>query len=262
MRPRGVAGPEIMLRSILAYLVLTQVKWLSRFFWRFRGEWIGIPPDGHWEKVRLLVILNHTSLYEPILAGYAPDALLWRFARHGVLPVAEKTMRRKIGLFFSFLARHVVVVTRQRDHTWDNVLNKIDHEALIMLLPEGRMMRKDGLDSEGRPMTIRGGVADVLAAVDVGQMIIVYSGGLHHVQAPGELVPRPARQVRARIELVDIPQYRDELGGADDIAAFRKAVIEDLTIRRDELCPVKENGGIRGGEVPRYRFPASAKRGA
>ena len=109
------------MRSILVYLLLTTVKWLSRFFWRFRGEWIGIPPDGDWSKVKLLVILNHTSLYEPILAGYAPDALLWRFARHGVLPVAEKTMRRRIGLFFNFLARHVVEVTRQRDHTWENI---------------------------------------------------------------------------------------------------------------------------------------------
>jgi 1-acyl-sn-glycerol-3-phosphate acyltransferase len=249
-----------MLRSILAYLVLTQVKWLSRFFWRYRGEWIGIPPDGHWDKVKLLVILNHTSLYEPILAGYAPDALLWRFARHGVLPVAEKTMRRRIGLFFSFLARHVVVVTRQRDHTWDAVLEKVDHDALIMILPEGRMMRKDGLDAAGRPMTIRGGIADILHVLDKGQMLVVYSGGLHHIQAPGELLPRPARQVRARIELVDIPTYKAELGGTDDMAAFRTAVIDDLTFRRDTLCPVKEDGAIRGGEVPRYRFPRSAKR--
>jgi len=99
-----------------------------------------------------------------------------------------------------------------------------------------------------------------LAAVDEGQMVVVYSGGLHHVQAPGELVPRPARQVRARIDLVDIPTYKAELGGTDDMAAFRAAVIKDLTERRDELCPVKENGGIRCGEVPRYRFPPSAKR--
>ena len=109
-------------------------------------------------------------------------------------------------------------------------------------------------------MTIRGGVADILEQLDQGQMLVVYSGGLHHVQAPGELVPRPARQVRARIELVDIPTYKVDLGGTDDMRAFRSAVIDDLTRRRDELCPVRENGGIRGGEVPRYRFPRSAKR--
>jgi hypothetical protein len=248
------------MRSILVYLLLTTVKWLSRFFWRFRGEWIGIPPDGDWSRVKLLVILNHTSLYEPILAGYAPDALLWRFARHGVLPVAEKTMRRRIGLFFNFLARHVVEVTRQRDHTWENVLGHVGPAALIMILPEGRMMRKDGLDAAGRPMTIRGGIAEILEVINSGLMLVVYSGGLHHIQAPGELVPRPARQVRARIELVDIPAYKTELGGTADLPAFRNAVIGDLTLRRDRLCPVKENGEIRGGELPRYRFPRSAKR--
>ncbi len=248
------------MRSILVYLLLTTTKWLSRFFWRFRGEWIGVPPDGDWSKVKVLLILNHTSLYEPILTGFAPDALLWRFARHGVLPVAEKTMKRRIGLFFSLLARHVVEVTRQRDHTWDKVLDRVGPNAIIMLLPEGRMMRKDGLDAAGRPMTIRGGIAEILEALDDGLMLTVYSGGLHHIQAPGELVPRPARQVRARIGLEDIPTYKERLGGTADMTAFRNAVIHDLTDQRDQICPVRLNGGIRGGELPRYRFPRSAKR--
>jgi hypothetical protein len=237
-------------------------KWISRFFFRYRGEWIGIPPDGDWSKVKLLAILNHTSLYEPVLAGFAPDALLWRFARHGVLPVAEKTMRRRIGLFFSFLARHVVVVTRQRDHTWDDLLSRVDRDAIIMILPEGRMMRKNGLDSTGNPMTIRGGIADVLEALDSGFMALVYSGGLHHIQAPGELVPRPLRQVWARIELVDIPDYKDSLGGVGDMTSFRRAVIEDLTRRRDEICPIRVNGVAKRGVPPKYRFPESAKRSA
>jgi hypothetical protein len=250
------------MRSVLAYLVLSITKWISRFFFRYRGEWIGIPPDGDWSKVKLLAILNHTSLYEPVLAGFAPDALLWRFARHGVLPVAEKTMRRKIGLFFSFLARHVVVVTRQRDHTWDDVLSRVGRDAILMILPEGRMMRKNGLDSTGNPMTIRGGIADILEALDEGLMALVYSGGLHHIQAPGELVPRPLRQVWARIELVDIVAYKKSLGGTEDMPAFRHAVIDDLTRRRDETCPIRVNGEPQRGTPPKYRFPESAKRSA
>ena len=243
------------MRSILVFLLLLALKWVSRAAFRFRGEWTGVPPDGDWSKVRVLAILNHTSLYEPVLAGFAPTALLWRFARHGVLPVADKTIRRKIGLFFRFLARDVVVVTRQRDHTWEAVLRRIDGDAIIMILPEGRMMRKDGLDSTGRPMTIRGGIAEILAAIDDGLMLLVCSGGLHHIQAPGELVPRPLRQIRARMELVDIATYREELGGTSDPERFRTAVVADLTRRRDTQCPVRINGGIRGGEVPPYRFP-------
>jgi hypothetical protein len=231
------------------------LKWVSRVLFRYRGVWAGIPPDRDWSQIKVLAILNHTSLYEPLLAGYAPTGLLWRFACHGVLPVADKTARRPIGIFFRFLARQPVVVTRQRDHTWDEVLNRVDSDAIVMIMPEGRMMRKDGLDSTGRPMTIRGGIADILAALDGGLMLLVYSGGLHHIPAPGELVPRPLRQIRARIELVDIASYTRQLGGSDDIEAFRAAVIQDLTRRRDNLCPVREEGEIRGGEVPPYRFP-------
>ena len=243
------------MRSLLVFALLWSLKWVSRVFFRYRGSWAGIPPDRDWSQIKVLAILNHTSLYEPVLAGFAPTALLWRFARHGVLPVADKTARRPIGIFFRFLARQPVVVTRQRDHTWDEVLNRVDSDAIVMILPEGRMMRKDGLDSTGRPMTIRGGIADILAALDGGLMLLVYSGGLHHIQAPGELVPRPLRQIRARIELVDIAWYKTRLGGCEDIEAFRAAVIRDLTARRDTLCPVREEGEIRGGELPPYRFP-------
>ncbi len=117
------------------------------------------------DDTRIVAILNHTSLYEPLIAGYASTKLLWRFARHGVLPVAEKTMKRPIGLFFRFLVRHTVTVTRQRDSTWEDVLNRIDNRALVIILPEGRMKRRTGLDSKGREMTVRAGIADILEAL-------------------------------------------------------------------------------------------------
>ena len=51
------------------------------------------------------------------------------------------------------------------------------------------MKRRNGLDSQGQPMTVRGGIADILEAIPSGPMLIAYSGGLHHVQAPGETLP-------------------------------------------------------------------------
>jgi len=130
------------MKSLLAFLVLALVKIASQLFFRFRGERLDSLKQPGWSDLRLLVFLNHTSLYEPLVAAFAPFPLLWRFAFHGVLPVAEKTIRRRIGLFFQFLARHVVVVTRQRDQTWDEVLNRVDRKAVVMILPEGRMMRR------------------------------------------------------------------------------------------------------------------------
>jgi 1-acyl-sn-glycerol-3-phosphate acyltransferase len=229
-----------VIKAVITFALLVGVRILSRLFFRLENEWIGGEPEDYAAGTRIVAVLNHTSLYEPIIAGYAPFNLLWKFARHGVLPVAEKTMRRRIGLFFAFLVRYPIVVTRQRDATWDKVLNRVDSRTLVIILPEGRMKRRNGLDSQGREMTVRGGIADILEALPDGRMLVVYSGGLHHIQAPGELLPRAFKTVRCRMEMVDIAEYKRALGAEDSQADFRAAVIADLTRRRDAHCPAEQ----------------------
>jgi 1-acyl-sn-glycerol-3-phosphate acyltransferase len=229
-----------VIKAVITFALLVGVRILSRLFFRLENEWIGGEPEDYAAGTRIVAVLNHTSLYEPIIAGYAPFNLLWKFARHGVLPVAEKTMRRRIGLFFAFLVRYPIVVTRQRDATWDKVLNRVDSRTLVIILPEGRMKRRNGLDSQGREMTVRGGIADILEALPDGRMLVVYSGGLHHIQAPGELLPRAFKTVRCRMEMVDIAEYKRALGAEDSQADFRTAVIADLTRRRDAHCPAEQ----------------------
>ena len=191
------------------------------------------------DDTRIVAILNHTSLYEPLIAGYASTKLLWRFARHGVLPVAEKTMKRPIGLFFRFFVHNTVTVTRQRDSTWEEVLNKIDSRALVIILPEGRMKRRTGLDSKGREMSVRAGIAEILEALPDGRILTVYSGGLHHIQAPGELVPRPFKAILCRFEMIDIASFKLEVAEKYPDLSFRRAVVKDLTERRDAYCPTE-----------------------
>ena len=67
---------------------------------------------------------------------------------------------------------------------------------MVIILPEGRMKRENGLDLHGNPMNVRGGIADILLAMKQGRMLIAYSGGLHHVQFPGG-VPRIFKTVAA-----------------------------------------------------------------
>jgi hypothetical protein len=111
---------------------------------------------------------------------------------------------------------------------------------MVIILPEGRMMRSNGLDSQGRPMTVRGGIADILDAIREGPMLIAYSGGLHHVQAPGERLPRLFKTIRMNFELVDIAAYRAErLAEGPTEAGFKRAVVDDLEARRDRHCPVE-----------------------
>src|SRR4029077_15050444 len=97
-----------------------------------------------------------------------------------------------------------------------------------------------GLDSEGKPMTVRGGIADIVETIGDGRMLLAYSGGLHHVQIPGERWPRLFKTIRLRLELLDIAEYRDQMmeaGGGP--RGFKRAVVNDLERRRDLLCPIE-----------------------
>jgi 1-acyl-sn-glycerol-3-phosphate acyltransferase len=236
-----------MIKSLITFIILMAVRTFSRWFYRLDNDWITDEPEDYARGTRIIAILNHTSLYEPLIAGYAPVNLLWKFARHGVLPIAEKTMKRRIGLFFAFLVRHPMVVTRQRDSTWDNVLNHVDSKAIVIILPEGRMKRANGLDSYGREMTVRAGIADILEVLPDGRMLVVYSGGLHHVQVPGELLPTLFKTIRVRMEMVDIANYKRQVALDYPEMNFRGAVVADLTRRRDEHCPTPEKAAI---EIP------------
>lgn len=232
-----------MIRSVLVFIVLMGIRLFTVVCYRLREEWLGEYARRDWTDLRVICILNHTSLAEVLLAGYADAPLLWQFARHGVLPVAEKTMKRRIGVFFGMLSRHVVVVTRQRDQTWDSVLNKVDTRSLVIILPEGRMKRRNLLDSNGRPLTVRAGIADILEALPSGRMLLLYNGGMHHIQVPGEGWPKLFKPMRVRFELVDIPRYKQEVMLQEGVETFQQAVIQDLTRRRDTLCPTAEPGG-------------------
>ncbi len=233
------------MKTYVTYLLLLAIKSISRAFFTFEVGWVGERVADPWDQdVRICAILHHTSLYEPIFASVAPNRFLRRIARRGVIPVAEKTLQRPlVGRFFRLVAHQVVGVTRQRDETWREVVKTAGPHSMICILPEGRMKRTTGLDAEGKPMTVRGGIADLIDAVGGGYMLLAYSGGLHHVQAPGERLPRLFETVRMNLELVDISGYRAELlaRGRGRTGGYRRAVVEDLERRRDRLCPTDES---------------------
>jgi 1-acyl-sn-glycerol-3-phosphate acyltransferase len=226
-------------RAFFSTCVLFVVRVLARTFWRVESRWVGDIPEGdRWSGIRVVAILNHTSLYEPIFAGAAPWRFMRKLARHGVVPIADVTLRRPIvGRFFRNLTAHVVAISRQRDRTWREVLAKVDDpKRIVALLPEGRMKRADGLDKDGRPMTVRAGVADILLATPDGRMLLAYSAGLHHVQVPGQHLPRLFKTVRIQFEVLDVAAYRDRLLAEHGEGGFHAAVIADLTRRRDLYC--------------------------
>ena len=242
------------MRAYLVFTILLLVKALSRLFYRIEMRWLSgtgtpgalaangaVPPDP-WRHIRLAAVLNHTSLYEALFAGGCPNHFLWRIARHGVVPIAQKTADRAlVGRFYSLVAQRVISITRERDETRREVLRTIDPDAMVIILPEGRMKRATGLDAEGRPMTVRGGIADIIETIGEGRMLFAYSGGLHHVQMPGERFPHLFKRIRMNLEVVDLGAYRDALlAAAGGHRGFKRAVVNDMEHRRDTLCPPEE----------------------
>lgn len=227
------------MRYRIVYGFLLLVKTLSRCFYSYEVQWLGKMPEDPWQDYRLVAVLNHTSLFEFLFAGIVPDKFLRRMARYGLVPIASKTMKRPlVGKFWRFIAGNVVSISRERDQTWKKVLESVDPRSMALILPEGRMKRGTGLDSDGKPMTVRGGIADLIEAIPEGKMLLAYSQGLHHVQIPDQsLLPRLFQPLRMRLEALDVAEYRAALraNGATG-KKLVTAVVADLTARRDRYC--------------------------
>ena len=84
------------LRSVAVFSILTFLKYLSRIFYKQDFAFLGDPPRDPWANVRLVVFLNHTSLFEPVFLGAVPGRFIWRLAAHGVIPAADKTTGRPL----------------------------------------------------------------------------------------------------------------------------------------------------------------------
>jgi hypothetical protein len=237
--------------TVIKFLVLLGVKITSILFYRYRvfkqGSGEKLVADD-FRNLRVLVFLHHTSLFEPLFIGIVPIRFLWGLAARGVFPAADITMNRPIlGKFITLLSKEAVSITRKRDWTWDKFMAGCSPDAIIIILPEGRMMRKTGLDKYGQPMTVKGGVADVLDKVSSGKMMVATSGGLHHIQAPGEGFPRPFKTIKGLVEMMDIAEYKEMLRPWSDLAEFRRAVRDDLQ-RRMEQNVAELSGGDKGGD--------------
>lgn len=229
---------------LLRLTCLSAVKILSVCFYRIQLRWEqgAAPTQQEWSRLKLGILLNHTSLFEPILLGGMPWALLWQMAKRGVFPIADLTFQRPfVGRFYTALG-NATPVTRVRDESWDSFMASVQHDSLVLILPEGRMKRRNGLDKDGQAMTVRGGVADILMSIPDGLMLVAVSGGLHHIQAPGEGFPRLFRRAFISADFMEVASFVlpklascSASPSGEPAHAFKQAVIDDLTQRRDQV---------------------------
>jgi 1-acyl-sn-glycerol-3-phosphate acyltransferase len=225
------------IRSICSFFFLAGIKVISHIFYRCNYKWIGPQVKDPWGDIRILVFLNHTSLYEPLYLSAMPFKVLWKIAFDVIAPAADITLNRPIvGKFFKIFSSGLIPVSRKRDSSWDHFLSLINQKSFIVILPEGRMKRPSGMDKEGRPMSVRGGVADIFHIMKAGKMVFAYSGGLHHVQVPGQRFPKIFKEIRINLELLDLEEYLKALMPFDD-QNFKPKVIADLEERTKSKCP-------------------------
>ena len=69
------------------------------------------------------------------------------------------------------------------------------------------------------------------------KVLLVYSGGLHHVLPPGRYLPRIFKRLAVTLEAVDIDDYLKQVGTNKPALPLKTAVAKDLEARRDRYCP-------------------------
>lgn len=225
------------MKNVVGFSILSAVKTISHLFYRGTFTWITPKPENHWEKTRLLVLLNHTSLYEPLYVQALSFPFLWNLASRMTVPGADITLNRPIvGKLWKLMMPNISSITRKRDRSWTNYLNSIKPDSIIMIAPEGRMKRANGKDKFGKEMTVQGGVADILENLNDGGMVLCLSGGLHHIQTPGQHLPRLFKPIKMNLVYIDIKEYK-ELYKDLSPRERKLKITQDLQTRLESDCP-------------------------
>lgn len=98
------------------------------------------------------------------------------------------------------------------------------------------MKRPSGLDKFGKPMSVKVGVAEIIEGLDSGGIILCLSGGLHHVQAPGQTFPRLFKTIRMNLVFLDVKEYRSSFEGSPRERKLK--ITQDLQARLARDCPI------------------------
>lgn len=222
------------MKYIFAYATIISIWTTSKVFWRTKSTCLN-PSDDFWDDISVFALLHHTSLLEPIFFAGFPLKFLLSEIKRVEIPGADITLERPLfGFFYRAIFPRIKAITRKRDASWTDFKSGIRHDTLVVIAPEGRMMRTDGLDKNGKPMTVRAGIADIILSRDNGSLLLAYSKGLHHVFAPGDIFPKLFRKIEISFEKIDIKQLKEEL--ECDKEGFHKRLVQYLEDKRQRYC--------------------------
>ncbi len=78
-------------------------------------------------------------------------------------------------------------------------------------------------------MTIKGGIADILEKIDTGYLLLAHSGGLHHVQVPGQRLPKLFKKISMSLVFINIQEYKAHFQGTSQ--EIKAMIVGDLQKR-------------------------------
>lgn len=226
------------MKSWISYFILLSTKYLTKLFYKYQ---IGWPKERiKWDEIKLIILLNYTSLFEFLYVGVMPNSFLHKLSKRMVAPAADKTMNRPIvGLFFKLFNPGIMSITRKRDETWTDFLDSIYDDSVILIVPEGRMKRADGMDVSGNKMNVRSGILDILIGLQHGKIAFAYSGGLHHVQIPDKsLFPNLFKTLKMNLEVLDIDAYKTQFSAIIGSERWKENILNDLQFRLENKTPI------------------------
>ena len=224
------------MRHLLGFFILSLVKSFCHIFYRAEFHWITPKPQDVWRKTRMIALMNHTSLFEPLYIRAFTYTELWYLSARLNVPGADITLNRPlVGLFWKMMFPNIASVSRKQDSTWTNYLKSIRPDSVIMMAPEGRMKRQNGLDKHGKKMTVRPGIVDIIEASPDGGLVLALSGGLHHVQRPGEPLPKFFKKLKMNLCYLDLKEYKASFEGSPRERKLK--MVADLQRRLENDCP-------------------------
>jgi hypothetical protein len=221
---------------LLGFIILSFVKIFSHLFYSAEFVWKTDKPKDVWRQTRIIALLNHTSLFEPLYIRAFSFADLWYLTARLNVPGADITLRRPlVGLFWKLMFPNIISVSRKQDSTWSTYLKSIRGDSIILMAPEGRMKRPNGLDKYGKPMTVKPGIVDIIEASSGGGMVLALSGGLHHIQRPGEPLPKFFKSMKMNLYYFDLDEYKKRFPGSS--RERKLAMVADLQHHLETNCP-------------------------
>ena len=78
-------------------------------------------------------------------------------------------------------------------------------------------------------------IEHIIDRLEDGTILLCHSGGLHHIQKPGQHLPRIFQPIRMHVEVIELTEYKARF--SKNTRERKIQIVQDLQNRLDTECP-------------------------